>query len=73
MAKFDRLRGGLGRATVLAARGPVFLSAPIASAPRAIRSGRLNTSNSRIHSADIAKPKLRKISMRMICRPIRIP
>jgi hypothetical protein len=60
-------------ATVLAARGPVFLSAPIASVPRAIRSGGLNMSNSRIHSAGIDMPESRKISMRMICYPIRIP
>jgi hypothetical protein len=38
-------------ATVLAARGPVFLSAPIASAPGAMRSGGPNMANSRIHSA----------------------
>jgi hypothetical protein len=41
--------------------------------PRAMRSGRLNMSNSRIHSADIDMSESRKISMRMICHPIRIP
>jgi hypothetical protein len=30
-------------------------------------------SNSRIHSADIDMSESRKISMRMICHPIRIP
>jgi DNA-binding transcriptional LysR family regulator len=38
-----------------------------------MRSGRLNMSNSRIHSAGIDMSESRKISMRMICYPIRIP